>query len=203
MTDSDRIASLWLATLGELATLASHEIRNPLNGALLNTAVVRQRAAKDAISPAEIAPFAESAATELERVTALIEALLALARPVSTRVDIWMTAEQLTTLLDAVASKNGGSVVCHRAGNGPAICPLTSELVRALLSAGMLRALGPANSGTVRCEVHCDASAIRVTLATASGENIEWEPGLRAIAEREGIALVAARGETEIVFSTT
>ncbi len=203
MTDSDRIAALWLDTLGELATLAAHEIRNPLNGALLNIAVVTQRAGRGAVSPADIAPFAEAAGNELERVTTLTEALLALARPAPARADVWSTALHLTTLLHAVASKNGGGVTCRRTGDGPTYCEARTDLVRVLLGFGMLCALGPSHNEVLECTVDCDDSAVRVTLAGPSVERVQWKPDLRAVAEHGGVALVATRGETEIVFSTT
>ena len=80
--------SLWLGALGRLAGRAAHELKNPLNGLALNLEVVRSRSVRAGSEAAALAPYATAAARELERAIPLVEALLALARPLSNPVDL-------------------------------------------------------------------------------------------------------------------
>ncbi|MDQ6925447.1 MAG: hypothetical protein M3154_04330, partial [Candidatus Eremiobacteraeota bacterium] len=61
---------LWLRTLRSLVDRLGHELRNPLNGALLGLTVVRQLAAQPAAAASSVTPFAESALAETERTAA-------------------------------------------------------------------------------------------------------------------------------------
>jgi signal transduction histidine kinase len=103
-------ARLWLRALEGLADRAAHELRNPLNGAVLNAEVVRARAARPGIEGSALLPFAEAAAGELARAAALTEALLALARPVRVPVDLSAALSPLTALAGAVARAGGGAL---------------------------------------------------------------------------------------------
>lgn len=89
---------------------ATHEIRNPLNGAAVNLEVVRQRIRRgDAAAPggAALEPFAEAAGAELERAIARTEALLALARPAPAPVDLSDVLPPLLVLFGAMAEALG------------------------------------------------------------------------------------------------
>jgi signal transduction histidine kinase len=100
----------WLAMLQRVAGRAAHELKNPLNGAMLNVEVVRQRAQRPGTDPALLGPFAEAAATQLARAAELADALLALARPARTPVDLAMVLEPLVMLYDAIVTPTGGRV---------------------------------------------------------------------------------------------
>lgn len=102
--------SLWLSALGRLAGRAAHELKNPLNGLALNLEVVRSRSARAGIDGAALAPYAAAAATELERTLPLVEALLALARPLSNPVDLRNAMQPLLVLYGAIAVAGGGSL---------------------------------------------------------------------------------------------
>jgi two-component system NtrC family sensor kinase len=101
-------SSQWLGALQRLAGRVSHEIKNPLNAVAVNLEVVRSRCARGSVEPAAVLPFATAAAGELERVTRLVEALLALARPA--HPDLAVLAGPVITLYDALANAEGGSV---------------------------------------------------------------------------------------------
>src|SRR5688500_20153871 len=81
MTGEDTSSNSWLGALQNLAGRVAHEIRNPLNAVAVNLEVVRSRCERGAVEPPAVLPFATAAAGELERVSRLIDALLALARP--------------------------------------------------------------------------------------------------------------------------
>jgi len=57
-----------------------------------------------------LAPYASAAAGELERAIPLVEALLALARPVATPVDLRSAMRPLLVLYGAIAAAGGGSL---------------------------------------------------------------------------------------------
>jgi signal transduction histidine kinase len=113
---------LWLAALQRLAARASHEIRNPLNGVVVNVEVLRTRLGRPAADPASLATFAELASGEIARSARLIEALLTLARPASAHtVDLRQVLDPLIVLYGAVADRNGSrlEVVRPPEGTGP------------------------------------------------------------------------------------
>jgi signal transduction histidine kinase len=102
--------SLWLGALGRLAGRAAHELKNPLNGLALNLEVVRSRSARAGAAASALEPYASAAAGELERAIPLVEALLALARPVANPVDLRSAMRPLLVLYGAIATAGGGSL---------------------------------------------------------------------------------------------
>jgi signal transduction histidine kinase len=108
MTEDEASSTEWLRALQSLATRVAHEIRNPLNAVAVNLEVVRSRCERESAEPRAVLPFATTAAGELERVSRLIDALLALARP--GRSDLAILAGPLITMYDALARTEGGSV---------------------------------------------------------------------------------------------
>ena len=100
--------SEWLRALQKLAGRVAHEIKNPLNAVAVNVEVVRSRCERVNLEPSALRPFATAAASELERVARLVDALLALARP-ATR-DLAVLSRPVITLYDALAGAEGGSV---------------------------------------------------------------------------------------------
>lgn len=103
-------SALWLSCLGRLAGRSAHELKNPLNGLALNLEVVRSRSARPGIEGSALAPFAAAAAAELERTIPLVEALLALARPLPIPVDLRTALQPLSVLYGAIATAGGGSL---------------------------------------------------------------------------------------------
>lgn len=118
----------------------------------LNVEVVRGRAARALTETAALLPFADAAAEDLGRVTPLVEALLALARPPRVPVDLWMAVEPVIRLHAAVLAD------AHRAlGVEPpagALPPLscTSEAAR-------LAAITALNAFTAGSALRCTARA--------------------------------------------
>ena len=106
----DAAPSLWLGALGRLAGRAAHELKNPLNGLALNLEVVRSRSARTGTQGSALAPYAAAAANELERAIPLVEALLVLARPLSSPVDLRVAMQPLVVLYGAIATAGGGSL---------------------------------------------------------------------------------------------
>jgi signal transduction histidine kinase len=128
---------VWLRALARLAERVAHEVKNPLNGVAVNVEVVRGRAARGDSDPTSLLPFAEAAAGELQHVAELVDALLALARPVPEPVDLWGTLHALIRLYAAVATADGGELSVERptAPLPPVAAPSTA--VRAALATAL------------------------------------------------------------------
>lgn len=146
MLDQDSgVAEPWLGALQELTRRAAHEVKNALNGVAVNLEVVRTRldraAAQQDPTGTASAPFARAAAEQLEQLSSLTEALLALARaPGSGAADLAHVAGQATRLADAIARADGRRVHLDtaRADRSTVAAPLDVTrwvLVRLLLDA--------------------------------------------------------------------
>src|SRR6476660_7394224 len=95
---AEEVEGLWLATLQRALGRASHDVKDALNGVAVNLEVVRGRAAKPDAHAAAVAPFAEAAAQQLERLTTLVEAVLALGRAERQPADVAVTLHRLATV---------------------------------------------------------------------------------------------------------
>ena len=71
---------------------------------------MRSRSARAGTEGSALAPFAAAASAELERTIPLVEALLALARPVANPVDLRIALQPLLVLYGAIATAGGGSL---------------------------------------------------------------------------------------------
>ena len=61
---------LWPAALQRALARAAHDVKDALNGVSVNLEVVRSRASRADTPASAVAPFAEAAAQQLERLTA-------------------------------------------------------------------------------------------------------------------------------------
>ena len=117
------LAGRWLSALDRVAAGVAHEIANALNGAVVNVEVLRLKAVPGG-DAAALAPFAATAAGELEGVAALVGALTALARAprggAGTGGDLALAAAQLVALL-APAVRHRGVALTLDAGAARAL----------------------------------------------------------------------------------
>jgi hypothetical protein len=188
-------ARLWLRALEALAERVAHELRNPLNGAVLNAEVLRGRAGRPGVTGAALAPFAEAAASELARAAALSEALLALARPLRTPVDLSAVLPPLLVLADAVARAQGGTVTAETV---PVLFPssLGGHVVRGAFGAALVASLdaGP----NVRCTIGLADGRVaarfttegRGTALDADARNVLHDAGIGLDEEPDGFTLL-------------
>ena len=140
MTGDEASSHEWLEALQSLAARVAHEIRNPLNAVAVNLEVVRSRCERGNAEAPAVLPFASAAAGQLERVSKLIDALLALARP--GRSDLATLAGPVVTLYDALASAEGGSVSMDLSDGSTGI-DIAADDARAALAATLDDMLGP------------------------------------------------------------
>jgi signal transduction histidine kinase len=180
------VGERWLDALQRLADRAAHEIRNPLNGAVVNLEVVRQRAAKPGADLADVVPFAEAAAGEVERTVELVGALLALARPVSTPVDLWTILRPLVALCHAVAARDGGSVTVDRPTDVSVETAANGDAARLALASALEATLGRRRA--VHCRIERLGDDIAVQVYEEGGTAAISEP-VRATIASAGIQL--------------
>jgi signal transduction histidine kinase len=145
-----------LASLGTLAAGLAHEIRNPLNAALLQLLLVERRVNK--IEDEQATRAVESAKIvkdELTRLGILVEDFLAFARPTRLRLDsadLEKTAEAVIQLVAPEASEHGVSLVFER-GQGVA-ARYDDERIRQVLHNLVRNAVEAADGGgAVRVQV--------------------------------------------------
>lgn len=184
MTEDDASSSEWVGALQHLAGRVAHEIKNPLNAVAVNLEVVRSRCERGNVEPPAILPFATAAAGELERVTRLVEAMLALARPA--RRDLAALAGPVITLYDALASAEGGSVELDLSEGATGI-DMAADDARAALAVTLDGMVGPG----VAIRVHIARDGDRVA-ARFSGPSVrpKLPVDVRLQSEPSGLTLL-------------
>ena len=146
------VDELWLGVLQQVSARTSHELKGALNGVAVNLEVVRSRSAKADAAAVAVAPFAASAADQLEAVVGMTEALLKLARPPREPVDIGETLDSLASLVAPSARAEGGSLrVESQREIGNSTVRARGNVVRLLIGATILAALS--RKGDIRCRV--------------------------------------------------
>ena len=70
-----------LETLGKLASVLSHEIRNPLNAMVINMQILKREISKENVNKLRIEKFYGILAAEIKRVDQLVKDFLIIARP--------------------------------------------------------------------------------------------------------------------------
>lgn len=159
---------LWLAMVQRLMSRASHDVKDALNGVAVNLEVVRSRAEREGTPASAVAPFAGAAGQQLERLTSLLEALLAVARPERDPVDVGVALRRVATLCSASAA--GGGVAVEGESGEDAVTGVAGEVVRLALAAPMLEAVsGDEKSVTVRCVLRLAPTEIHVRMGTEGG----------------------------------
>jgi signal transduction histidine kinase len=166
---TEELGVLWLATLQRAVGRASHDVNDLLNGVSVNLEVVRSRAARPDVAASAVAPFAEAAGQQLERLTTLLEAVLALGRAEREPADVGATLRHVGVLCGASASSADASVVVERDGLDSAATRVPGAAVRLAIAAPLLEiATGTDRSNpvsTVRCVLGDDGECIIVTIA--------------------------------------
>lgn len=107
---ADEAEVLWLATLQRLIGGAAHDVKDSLNGVSVNLEVIRSRAGAPNAPAASVAQFAEAAAQQLDRLSSLLDAVLAVGRAEREPVDVGAILRRVATLCEASASSADAAV---------------------------------------------------------------------------------------------
>jgi len=183
------VDELWLDLLQQISARTAHELKGALNGVAVNLEVVRSRSARPDAAAASVAPFASSAADQLDAVVDMSEALLALARVAREPLDVNETIHGLAALLSPSARAEGGSLRVEAASRELAAAPVRARgnIVRLVIGATLLAAL--ARKGDIRCRVELgDEAIVSIECADAEGP-LELSPDVLAAATTAGIRI--------------
>ena len=171
------VSALWLETLQRAMGRASHDVKDALNGVSVNLEVIRSRASRADGAAGSVAPFGEAAAQQLERLTTLLEAMLALSRVERAPTDVGVTLRRVVTLCGASASSHDAPVRLRDDGAlGSRLTSVQGDLVRLALAAPLLDAVNGADASTraseVICSLACDEDAVHVVIGATGGRAV-------------------------------
>jgi K+-sensing histidine kinase KdpD len=163
---------LWLATLQRALARVSHDVKDALNGVSVNLEVIRSRAARPDTPASSVAPFAEAAGQQLERLTTLIEAVLALGRAEREPADVGIALRRIAMLCGATASSADAAVEVRDDGVDSALTRVRGDAVRLALAAPLLDAVRGSDrahpASIVVCTIREEEDDIVVTIHAAS-----------------------------------
>ena len=163
---AEDVGVLWLATLQRALGRASHDVKDALNGVSVNLEVIRSRSARPDASAAAVAPFAEAAGQQLERLTSLLEAVLALGRAEREPADVAVILRRLAALCGASSSSADAEVVVELGDVESTVTRVRGDAVRLALAAPLLELVTGTDrlnrASPVRCTVDETEEAIVV-----------------------------------------
>jgi hypothetical protein len=181
---------LWLAALQQAVGRASHDVKDALNGVSVNLEVVRSRATRADAPASGVVQFAEAAAQQLERLTNLVEAVLALARPEREPVDVGVTLRRVATLCGASASFADALVEVKQFGSDSATTSVRGDVVRLALMAPMLVMVAGTDSShrlsPVRCTLNSGAATVTVEMV-AEGRRARMPDAVAGVLREAGV----------------
>jgi hypothetical protein len=148
--------TLWLAVLQHALARASHDVKDSLNGVSVNLEVVRSRAARPDAPASAVAPFAEAAAQQLDRLSSLLDAVLALGRAERGPADVGITLRRVATICGASNAAADSGVTVRDGTDGDARTRVHGDAVRLALAAPLLDAVVGQKGGPRAADVACD-----------------------------------------------
>ncbi len=166
------VGALWLRTLQRAVGRASHDVKDALNGVSVNLEVIRSRAARPDTPATAVAQFGEAAGHQLERLTTLIEAVLALARSEREPADVAVTLRRVGTLCGASASSSDAAIrIDVDSALESSLTRISGDVVRLAITAPLLEFVAGTDRFTPASDVMCtvlgDEDAVRVVISAA------------------------------------
>lgn len=198
------VSALWLFTLQRAVSRASHDVKDALNGVSVNLEVIRSRAARPEVPASAVHQFADAAAQQLDRLTNLIEAVLAVSRPERTPADVALTLRRITTLCTASSSSSDASVSMVDDGSvGSSTTRVRGDVVRLALLATLLDVVVSTDRTKRASEVTCtlggDEDAIQVVIAT-SGRRTMLPESIAEVARSAGVRWTEGQQDLSLAF---
>src|SRR3954470_22788665 len=158
---------LWLAVLQRALGRAAHDVKDALNGVSVNLEAVRSRASRADAAASTVAPFAEAAAQQLERLTALLDAVLALGRSERGPVDVGITMRRVAALCSASNAASDARGTFREALGADPRASAAIDAGRLALTAPLLDVVASRRGESreaVECELSGDGDALVVRL---------------------------------------
>jgi signal transduction histidine kinase len=160
--------ALWLVALQRALGRASHDVKDALNGVSVNLEVIRSRSQRPETPASAVAQFADGATQQLERLTSLLDAVLALGRVEREPCDVAVTLRRMATLCGASSSAADAAVTVQDTIVDDARTRVSGSAVRLALAAPLLEAVvgerGGARASAVVCELSGEPDSLVVRL---------------------------------------
>jgi hypothetical protein len=198
------VGALWLHTLQRAIGRASHDVRDALNGVSVNLEVIRSRAVRPDVPASAIAQFGEAAAQQLERLTNLIEAILALSRPERSPADVGLTMRRVTVLCAASSSPADAEVrMIDESSVGSTMTRVRSNVVGLALLAPLLDVIAGSDKANRASEVTCrlagDDGAVLVVIA-ATDRHATMPEGVADVVRAAGVRWTEGELDLSLAF---
>ena len=197
------VSALWLMTLQRAMARASHDVKDALNGVSVNVEVIRSRSARPDVAASAVAPFAEAAAQQLERLANLTESILALSRPARTPVDVGLTLRWIATVCSALSSTADANVSITDTGSEAALTRVGEDVVRLVLTAPLLDLVSSTDrsrpASNVVCTIGGDDDVVQVVIAAAD-RRTSMPDGIADVARSAGVRWTEGEQDLSLAF---
>ena len=185
------VGALWLLTLQRAVGRASHDVKDALNGVSVNLEVIRSRAARPDAPATSLVQFGEAAGQQLERLTILLDAVLALARVERAPADVAATLRRVVAVCGASASSADAAVMLVDEGLvDSAHTRVQGDVVRLALMAPLLDLVTGTTRGrrpsAVTCTITGTDTSVQVVIA-ADGRRVTMPDGIAGTLRGAGV----------------
>ncbi len=196
---SAELGALWASLLQTAVGRASHEVKDALNGVSVNVEVIRGRTSREGVAASALAPFADAASQQIDRLVLLIEAVLGLSRMERTPVDIGLLVGRAAVLLSAAPTAGAATVAARIDADATVSALADGTAARVAVFAPLLQYLSAEGQGGAPADLHCvvtnDDAYVRVVIeggapvvmpheaiAALSDSRITWSASPTALA---------------------
>lgn len=207
VTATEDASALWHSLLQEAMRRASHDVKDTLNGVSVNLEVIRSRAGRADLPASALAQFGEAAGNQLERLTALLDALLALSRVEREPADILVITRRLSALLSASSSSNDPCIrLVDKSGQPATTTRVDATTVRLAIAAPLLGLVtAPARGerpADISCRIETSDGAIMLAIV-ARGQRALMPEQVGEIIRGAGIRVTEQQDELTLTFPRT
>ena len=180
------LGTLWLHVLQRAIGRVSHDVKDALNGVSVNLEVIRSRAQRADTPATALGQFASAAGQQLDRLTILTEAVLALARAERAHVDVGLALRRVVTVCGASSLSTDATVrVIDEGTLGSATTAVSGDAVRLALAAPLLEAVDcggrSGNQAEVTCSLSSHGDAVHVVIASSHARVVMPESVAEAV----------------------
>lgn len=198
------VGELWLSVLQRAMARASHDVKDALNGVSVNLEVIRSRSARPDTPAAAVANFGEAAGQQLDRLTTLIEAVLALGRKERDPADVAITLRRIVTVCGASSSMADAAVLLVDSTDGAASTTRVAGMaVRLALLGTLLDVVAGVSraerASAVTCELRGTPDAVQVRIS-ADGRRAAVPEWASAVLSDAGVRWTDAGNELSLEF---